>query len=323
MFARIPSDVVWSHILPRCGIEVRVAFGVPPRKLDMAPYDAVGRVIHPRLSSTNARLVRFGLTLPSEKRMRITYEYDTSRAMHVPGGIFVHVATDGQTDARFWITAEGRTHEYSPPRKVDMSVDAGRFDLSTLPLDAKIACLGKRSAGKTTLAMDIVRGREVSLVVSPPDTRSGYMPFERFANARRELDHGLVVQGPGVVVVEDAYYRDLGRNAWFHEIMFDPELMVVMCMQYSIKHSDRFDHVFVFQEKSAFHRNRLWTTFMQDFFETREDFEAALDRCAPEWHDCMVVTGGRVWTYRAPRLRFGEGDSIVPWDSDDPRTGPP
>jgi hypothetical protein len=317
MFARIPADVVWSCILPRCCIDVRVALGVPPRKLDMAPYL---HVVNRRRVTVTAMIVRVRFTLPSDRGMCITYEYDTSRSMQVPGGIFVHVLTDGHTEARFWITAEGRTLHASPPRKVDTSVDAVEFDLSTLPRDAKIVVLGKRSTGKTTLAMDIVRGRDVSLVVSERNHRSGHMPFERFANVRQDLPPEG--PGPGVVVLEDNVCTiRLNRNARFHELMFDPELMVVMCMQYPMKHSDRFDYIFAFHEERSSGRDRLWTTFMKDRFESREDFEAAFDRCAPGRHDCMVVADGRLGTYRAPRLRFGEGESIEVWDSDEP--GPP
>jgi hypothetical protein len=40
MIERLPADVLWSHVLPKCGIDVRLALGLEPRKLDMGPYES-------------------------------------------------------------------------------------------------------------------------------------------------------------------------------------------------------------------------------------------------------------------------------------------
>jgi hypothetical protein len=322
MFSLIPLDVVFVFILPRCSIDVRVSLGVPPRRMDMDQFETgeLGRALERRCSATH-------IILPTTTYVRIPivgtikYEYKSDRTMLVPGSTFVRVQKGARAVARFWITAEGRIFYGVTPRKVQ-TLDVAAFDLTMLPRNAKIACIGKRAAGKTTLAMDIVRGRDVSLVVSPRRSRTGYMAFERFSNARQELDIEHIPRA-GAVVLEGGVYDwwNPKPNARFHEIMYEPELMVVSCMQHPVRQSERFDHVFAFHHTGASYRDRLWTSFMRDRFETREAFEAAFDRCAPGRHDCMVVADGRVWTYRAPRLRFGEGDSIVVWKSDEP--GPP
>jgi hypothetical protein len=180
-----------------------------------------------------------------------------------------------------------------------------RFDLTSLPSNAKIACLGKRATGKTTLVMDVIRDRtDISLIVSPPCTRTGYEDFEGFPNVHREFDASLLVDlSPGVVILEDCIYDHKTKNKKALEpVMADPGYMVIMCQQYPIKLSDRFDHFFVFHDKMPASREYLWNSFMKDHFTTREEFEAALDEYASERHDCMVVANGELSTYRAPRL---------------------
>lgn len=39
MFEGLPADVLWTCVLPKCCIDVRLSLGVPPRKLDMAAYE--------------------------------------------------------------------------------------------------------------------------------------------------------------------------------------------------------------------------------------------------------------------------------------------
>ena len=47
----IPGHVVWTHILPHLGIDVRLAFRVPPRKLDLAPFARLDRMLRRRARS--------------------------------------------------------------------------------------------------------------------------------------------------------------------------------------------------------------------------------------------------------------------------------
>lgn len=312
MFERIPSDVVFTYILQKCSIDVRVAIGVPPHRLDMHHFETgeLGEAFERRCSATHIILPTITyVCVPIVGTVK--YEYDSCRTMLVPGSTFVRVQKGGLTVARFWITTEGRIIYGVTPRKVN-ALDVVPFDLTMLPRNAKIACIGKRGSGKTTLAMDIVRERDISLVVSPRRSRTRYMAFERFLNARQDL---AIEQMPraGAVVLEGGVYDwwNPRSNTRFHEIMYNPDVMVVSCMQHPVRQSERFDHVFAFHHTSALYRARLWTSFMKDRFESREDFEAAFDRCAPGRHDCMVVADGRLGTYRAPRLRFGDGESIV------------
>ena len=191
-----------------------------------------------------------------------------------------------------------------------------RFDLTSLPSNAKIACLGKRATGKTTLVLDIIRDRtDISLIVSPPCSRTGFEEFEGFPNVHREFDASLLLDlSPGVIILEDCIYDQKTKNKKALEpVMADTEYMVIVCQQYPIKLSDQFDHVFVFHDKMPTSREYLWTSFMKDHFSTKDEFETALDEYAPERHDCMVIANGELSTYRAPRLRFTDG-AIVPWD---------
>jgi hypothetical protein len=34
------TDVIFDHVLPKCSIDTRLAFRIPPRKLDMATFEA-------------------------------------------------------------------------------------------------------------------------------------------------------------------------------------------------------------------------------------------------------------------------------------------
>jgi hypothetical protein len=34
-FREMPNDIFWYHVLPRCNIDVRIAFRCPPRKLEI------------------------------------------------------------------------------------------------------------------------------------------------------------------------------------------------------------------------------------------------------------------------------------------------
>lgn len=286
----------------------------------MGPYETgrLGKVLKRRYRSVKADANDTCTRYSIPKIGMVRYEYESERTILVPGSIYVFVLRPSRVATYFLITTEGRMQRVVRPHKVDMSGGIEQFDLATLPRNAKIACLGTRAAGKTNLAMDIARGR---LVVSPRVRRSGYMPFERFVNVRQDLQLDTS-PGPGVAVLEDGEYAiNLQGDARYHELMYDPEVMTVMCMQNPVKQSFFFDHVFVFHTTLPSYRDQLWDSFMRERFETRGAFEAAFDRCAPGRHDCMVVADGRVWTYRAPRLRFGDGESIEIWDSDEP--GPP
>lgn len=193
-----------------------------------------------------------------------------------------------------------------------------RFDMKTLPKSAKIACLGKRSSGKTTLTMDIMGDRrDISLIVNPPcRPRGGFTVFNGFPNTYHEdLDPKMLRDlPPGMVVFEDCLYeKSIWTDENFLSVMADPELLVITNMQSPSKLSDKYSHLFVFHEPRESFRNRLWSSFMKDHFASQEDFEKALDRFAPNHHDCMVVTDGKLFAYRAPRLMFGENCTIVPW----------
>lgn len=240
----IPLDVVYTWILPNCPIETRVAFGVPPRRLD-------------------------------------TTRYETGKLGYLL-------------------------------RKVSRS----RFDLRMLPRNAKISLIGTRAKGKTNLAMDILRGREdISLILSTRSTRSGYTPFESFQNFREEFrDEEVDIPRHGVVVFEGAVFYN---KPHYNHAITNPDLMVLLCTQYPLTVCNQFDHLFVFHESYGGHRRKLWDNVMKHHFSSMEEFETALDRYAPERHDCMVISHGHLSTYRAPRLRIEDG-SIVSCDYSDP-----
>lgn len=148
-FKLCPSDVFWSWILPKCSIDTRRAFGLWPRRLDMAPYEtgALGDAFRRRYrdehsygnsieASVAVPLWGADLTLQPNSwfdkyrhvtrcpvRLTIRREFNTHMSLKIPGGYLITV--DRDDDRYLWtegvhrrlygffgITAEGRLTRY-------------------------------------------------------------------------------------------------------------------------------------------------------------------------------------------------------------------
>lgn len=116
-----PSDVLWSHVLPKCSIDTRLAFGLPPRRLDMVPYEtgALGDAFRRRyrdehsygnssVASVTVPLWGVDLTLQPHScfeefgghvtrcpvYLTIRREFDTNMSWKIPGGYLITVERD-------------------------------------------------------------------------------------------------------------------------------------------------------------------------------------------------------------------------------------
>ncbi len=190
------------------------------------------------------------------------------------------------------------------------------FDMTELPINAKIAMLGARSTGKTTLTLDVLRTHsDTTLIVSPPSPRGGFTDFDGFPNVHRKYSPDLLAarRPGGVVILEDCLYEPSRRtDPRIAELMADRETMVIVSMQSSLRVSDKFDVVFVFHESSPACRERLWKFLKHDgYFDSYETFCDVLTECAPVKHDCLVLTDGtRIRSYRSPKMGFGEDGTV-------------
>lgn len=117
-FELCPSDVFWSDVLPKCSIDTRRAFGLPPRRLDMEPYEtgALGDAFRRRYrdehsygnsseASVTVPLWGVDLTLQPNSyfeqlagpfckcpvRLTIRREFDSNMSWKIPGGYLINV----------------------------------------------------------------------------------------------------------------------------------------------------------------------------------------------------------------------------------------
>jgi hypothetical protein len=148
-FELCPSDVFWSYVLPKCSIDTRRAFGCPPRRLDMEPYetgplgDAFRRRYRDELSCgnsleasvvvplwgadltlhPNSLFEKFGHVTRCPVNLHIRREFNSHMSLKIPGGFLITVErydyrylwTEGVQDSLygyFGISAEGRLTQY-------------------------------------------------------------------------------------------------------------------------------------------------------------------------------------------------------------------
>lgn len=124
MFKAVPTDVVWSCILPKCSIDVRISLKIPPNRLHLQPYETKDTL-------TSITVPLWGTILPLHNgsdlgidpwrcpvTIRIKYHYNNSYSRMVKDSMFVSVV---KLDLRYsigdmsrrtvidklWITPEG------------------------------------------------------------------------------------------------------------------------------------------------------------------------------------------------------------------------
>jgi hypothetical protein len=104
-------------------IDKKLELGVPPRRLDMAPYETgvLGAAFRRRYTEPvfiNKEVGRVHVPLPGDAQLMITYAHDTSMTRARPGTRYVTVVAAAKAGEStwmvtsyscFWITADGRT----------------------------------------------------------------------------------------------------------------------------------------------------------------------------------------------------------------------
>jgi hypothetical protein len=188
------------------------------------------------------------------------------------------------------------------------------FDPGTMKPTAKSIIYGLRNTGKTWLVRDLLTyiNADVNVIAGVECDFHTYKKMDCVRNLFIEYEPCLIASwleasNNNTFVLEDCIYdREIIDDFYFNHLMTDTSRALIMTSLFFWVHeANRFDYIFVFRVPFSGLRESLYDAFAKHYFQTLEDFCAAMDTLTID-HNCLVFdrANRKVFGYRAPGKRM-------------------
>lgn len=200
------------------------------------------------------------------------------------------------------------------------------FDPGTMKPTAKSIIYGLRCAGKSWLVRDLLTyiNADVNVIAGNEFDFRSYKKMDRVRNFFMEYEPCLIASwleasNNHTFVLDDCIYdREIFNEFYFNRLMTDTSRALIMTSLFLwIQEANRFDYIFVFRLPFDGSRENLYNAFANHYFQTLEDFCAAMDTLTID-HNCLVFdrANRKVFGYRASGKRMDKWGRYV--DDADP-----